>query len=51
MFISPCDSKLTVYDISKDSVVSIKNTRYTVNDLLKNGKLARRYKDGKMDIV
>ncbi|MDD6400682.1 MAG: phosphatidylserine decarboxylase [Lachnospiraceae bacterium] len=48
VFISPCDSKLTVYDISKDSVVSIKNTRYTVNDLLKNGKLARRYKDGKM---
>jgi len=46
--ISPCDSKLTVYDIDTDLSVKIKNTSYTVHELLRDTKLAKKYKDGMM---
>lgn len=44
--ISPCDCRLSVYPISEDSVVSIKHTRYTVSELLKNPALAKKYDGG-----
>lgn len=45
-FISPCDSKLCIYKINKDSVFKIKNSLYQISDLLKNYDLAKKYEDG-----
>ena len=45
-FISPCDARLSVYEIGEDSVFNIKNTEYDLHDLLKDKKLAERYKGG-----
>lgn len=45
-FISPCDSKLTVYKIGKKSIFRIKGSRYRVKDLLQNDELAKRYEGG-----
>lgn len=45
-FISPCDSKLSVYKINEDSVFKIKNSLYKLEDLLNDKNLASRYKDG-----
>ncbi|MBE6151167.1 MAG: phosphatidylserine decarboxylase [Firmicutes bacterium] len=44
--ISPCDSKLTAYKISDNSIFSIKNSYYKVEDLLKNKELSKKYKGG-----
>lgn len=44
--ISPCDSKLTAYEINDNSIFSIKNSYYKVEDLLKDKKLAKKYKGG-----
>lgn len=44
--ISPCDSKLSVYHINKDSLFTIKNTPYTLKSLLKSKKLADYYEQG-----
>lgn len=45
-FISPCDSKLSAYKIDKDSVFYIKNSAYTVSDLLAGAKIAEEYEGG-----
>lgn len=45
-FISPCDSRLTVYPISKKSTFEIKHTKYTAYSLLRNRKLAEKYAGG-----
>ncbi len=45
-FISPCDSKLTYYEINKNSTFKIKNSLYTVSSLLKDEQLSKKYKDG-----
>ena len=45
-FISPCDSKLSAYQIDKDSVFYIKNSAYTVSDLLAGAKIAEEYEGG-----
>lgn len=45
-FISPCDAKLSVYEISKDSTFKIKNSIYSVSDLVKSKKLAEKYLGG-----
>lgn len=45
-FISPCDSRLSVYKIEKDCEFTVKHTRYTVQSLLKSGKLAEKFKGG-----
>ncbi len=44
--ISPCDSKLSIYDIDEKSVFRIKGSRYSLSDLLRNNFLARRYLGG-----
>lgn len=43
---SPCDGKLSVYKITNNSTFNIKNTRYTVNSLLRSKELAKRYESG-----
>jgi len=45
--ISPCDSKLLVYDIEKDLKVNIKNITYTLDELFDNEKLTE-FKNGYM---
>lgn len=44
--ISPCDSKLTVHKIGKNSIFRIKGSRYRVSDLLQNDFLAERFGGG-----
>lgn len=44
--ISPCDSKLTVHKIGRNSIFRIKGSRYRVSDLLNNEFLAKRYSGG-----
>ncbi|MBR1444498.1 MAG: phosphatidylserine decarboxylase [Firmicutes bacterium] len=46
MFISPADSKLSVYKISDDSLFKIKGSVYSTADFLNNEKLAREYNNG-----
>lgn len=44
--ISPCDSKLSVYKITDNNTFKIKNSWYTVSELLDDEALASKYKDG-----
>lgn len=44
--ISPCDGYLTVAEIEKGTVFCIKNTVFSVEDLLENGKLAESFRGG-----
>ena len=45
-FIAPCDSKLSIYQIDENSMFEIKNSYYSVESLLKNKKLSKRYSGG-----
>ena len=45
-FISPCDGKLTVYEIDENCEFEIKNFKYNVQTLLKNEELAKKYYGG-----
>lgn len=44
--ISPCDGLLSVVKIKGTTVLDIKNTRFTVDDLLKSHKLAEKFRAG-----
>lgn len=44
-FISPCDSKLLVYKINRDSLFKIKSTYYYLSDLLKDN-IYKEYANG-----
>lgn len=44
--IAPCDSKLTVYPITESLQLKVKNSVYTLEDLLMSPSLADEYKDG-----
>ena len=44
--ISPCDGLVSAYRISGDTVLAIKQSRYTVSSLLGDSTLAERYNDG-----
>lgn len=46
VFVSPCDSRLSVSKIGADRVFSVKNTLYTAESLLRNRKLAQAYEGG-----
>lgn len=46
VLISPCDAKLSVYRIDKNSVFHIKNSDYTTESLLRNKRLAGAYEGG-----
>lgn len=45
--VAPSDSKLTVFDIDENSHFTIKHTEYTVQSLLRDSKLAKKYEGGK----
>lgn len=45
-FISPCDSRLSVYPVEKECEVRIKHTRYTIKELLKDRRLAEQFAGG-----
>ncbi len=44
--ISPCDSKVTYYKIDKHTGFKIKDSMYTVKDLLQDEELAKQYQNG-----
>lgn len=44
--ISPCDGYLSIYKINDDSVFNIKNSSYSLKDLLKNDELSEEFKGG-----
>lgn len=44
--ISPCDSVLSAYKITRDCVFMVKNAEYTVGSLLENEELAEKYRGG-----
>lgn len=44
--ISVADSKILVYQISNDTKLKIKNSVYSVSDIIKDDKLAAEYKNG-----
>lgn len=46
IFISPCDSRLSVYRIEEDKRFFIKNTPYTLGSLLRNRRLASAFRGG-----
>lgn len=43
---APCDSKLSAYPITADSVFSIKDVRYTMKDLTRSRRIAKQYEGG-----
>lgn len=44
--IAPCDGRLTVYPITDDGLFTVKHTGYSLKELLKSEKLAKRYQGG-----
>ncbi|WAN63665.1 Phosphatidylserine decarboxylase [Candidatus Phytoplasma rubi] len=46
IFISPCEGKITILPINKDSIYSIKKVNYHLSDLLKNNTLPSLFMDG-----
>ena len=43
---SPCDCKVSVYSIEENTSFVVKNTRYTLDSLIRNRKIARHFQDG-----
>ena len=46
VFVSPADSKLSYYDINEQTILTIKDTKYTITDLLEDADLANEYQGG-----
>lgn len=44
--IAPCDGLLSVYPISEDLVLPVKQSRYTISSLLRSRKLAQMFEGG-----
>lgn len=44
--ISPCDGYLTVYNIDKDAKFEIKNSFYTISELIQNPTIGNEYDNG-----
>ncbi len=44
-FVSICDSKISVYKITKDLIVNIKNSKYSIKELIKD-EVDKSYEDG-----
>jgi phosphatidylserine decarboxylase len=44
--VCPCDGRLSVYDIKEDSIFFIKDSAYTVSDLIENSELAEEFMGG-----
>lgn len=46
IFFSPCDGLLSAYHIDKDTVLPIKQSKYTISSLLRDNDLPKKYQDG-----
>lgn len=46
--VSPCDSKLSAYTVHENGLIRIKGCDYTIESLLRDEKLAKRYLGGTM---
>lgn len=46
VLVSPCDSKLSIYKIDNNLKLTIKNSIYTVEELLQDKAMAKEYKNG-----
>ena len=44
--ISPCDGLLSAYKITDDTVLPIKQSHYTISELLGGDEICKKYKDG-----
>lgn len=44
--ISPCDGLMSFTKVKKNTVLNLKNTKFTLTDLLKDRKLAAQFEDG-----
>ncbi len=44
--ISPCDARLSAYRITENTVLSIKQSRYTISSLLAGDEVAKKYENG-----
>ena len=44
--IAPCDGLLSVWKVDQDTILPVKQSQYTVSDLLRNKKLAKHYEGG-----
>ena len=47
-FISPCSSKLSVYDINEEGLYRIKNSYYRIKDLVNNDLIYKEFIGGKL---
>ena len=45
-FVSPCDGRLSAYVIEEETVIPVKQSRYSIARLLHSRKLAKRYRGG-----
>ena len=45
-FISPCDCRVSVYPVDEKACLHIKQTEYTIDELLRNPSLGKRYQGG-----
>ena len=45
-FISPCDCRVSVYPVDEKARLHIKQTEYTIEELLRNPSLGKRYQGG-----
>ena len=46
LLFAPCDGRLTVFSVTEGTVLPIKQSRYTVSELLGGDAVAARYRDG-----
>ena len=46
LFLAPADAKLTVYKIDDDLCLNIKNSKYTISELLQDESLSNTYQGG-----
>lgn len=46
ILVSPCDAKLSVYTIDEHTNLHIKNSCYTIDELLQDNELAKKYDKG-----
>ena len=44
--IAPCDGMLSIYSITDDSIFTIKNSQYSVPDLIMNSQFSKKYLGG-----
>ncbi|WP_124099748.1 phosphatidylserine decarboxylase [Ruminococcus sp. Marseille-P6503] len=51
VLISPCDGKVSAYEITVSEMFVVKNSVYTVDSLLRDSKLAKRYSGGTALII